>query len=743
MRRRTPPPSTRRVLLFALPALLAGLGLLAAAPAVAQQPPPAEEAITVETLPSHGIDELRSLFDRALAVFHSADQPESEELFTQLIDMLGEPASEAADERRQLLVRSLASRAEVRFNLGELEAARSDLRETLAVDPGYEPDLSLISPKLAELFRTVQAEVVGTLSVQLDPSDAELSLDGAPAPRLAAGEPVRLPAGSYHLAARRPGYAPAEVDVELAAGADERRTLALERTSATLRVTTAQPGAEVVVDGRSYGVTALPSTAAPGEPAAAAGPALLFVEGLASGDHTFELRRQGFRSHQGNLRITDLSDYRVGPITLQATGGAVVLVGLPPRAEVRVDGETRTPPRDASGRPRLDLAVGGHRIAVSAGTLGGFETAVDLADRQVLEVPVELVPSLCLVGVLGGDADAAERVRSGLPVAFSTRGSWLFLDREEDGAAVLAPFSLRAQTLRGAAPGGTAAAAIDWAGMQRGADRALACSAYGLAVLSDDLYAAAADLWVFPAAPGPPRADVLRLRLADPTSFREAAGRFAEPPALTTAWLGADLLPTESEAGPVVLRVTEGGPAAKAGLRPGDVVVSAGGSADPAAALAAAGPGAPLPLTYERAGARHQVTVQLGTSPRIIDPASSGLFLPAASSWWSLATASGDAASPAWVVDLNRAAAQLGLADWIGAVRTLRGIQVPERSGLGRGTVDYWLGLALLATDPTAYRDEARAAFDRAAASPARLFDDDGPRVAPRAQARLRAMTVR
>jgi len=68
----------------------------------------------------------------------------------------------------------------------------------------------------------------------------------------------------------------------------------------------------------------------------------------------------------------------------------------------------------------------------------------------------------------------------------------------------------------------------------------------------------------------------------------------------------------------------------------------------------------------------------------------------------------------------------------------LRRIQdAPPGPGLGRGAVQYWLGIALDRAGAS-YLDAAREALEQAAADPeARLYHHDGPWVAPRARARL------
>jgi membrane-associated protease RseP (regulator of RpoE activity) len=195
--------------------------------------------------------------------------------------------------------------------------------------------------------------------------------------------------------------------------------------------------------------------------------------------------------------------------------------------------------------------------------------------------------------------------------------------------------------------------------------------------------------------------------------------------------------------GVTVIDVTAGGPAETAGIEVGDRVVSIAGvlierTAAARSAVRAATAGAVLAVQVQRNGATQILEVELGATPKVISPADPELLYSVISATLA-ADASGN--GDEWIVELNRAAVLLHAAAWEDAVRALRAIDgAPSGAGLGQGAVDYWLGIALTALGP-AYREQASAAFQRAAADPdARLFNNDGPWVAPRAAARLAAL---
>jgi predicted Zn-dependent protease len=85
------------------------------------------------------------------------------------------------------------------------------------------------------------------------------------------------------------------------------------------------------------------------------------------------------------------------------------------------------------------------------------------------------------------------------------------------------------------------------------------------------------------------------------------------------------------------------------------------------------------------------------------------------------------------VVRLNTAVALGRIGEWAAAQVELRQVKLPDRPGVGSGTVQYLLGVA---AEALGNRAEAEAAYKAAAATDS-LLTDDGPRVKDLAEARL------
>ena len=156
--------------------------------------------------------------------------------------------------------------------------------------------------------------------------------------------------------------------------------------------------------------------------------------------------------------------------------------------------------------------------------------------------------------------------------------------------------------------------------------------------------------------------------------------------------------------------------------------------------LLVAEPGETVEIAVRGTSGTRSVRVSLDTSPWIV-AGREGELVDALT--WARLVLLDETTDPRerWVIRLDQALLQLRAGDPEGAVRQLRNVEAPQTShGVGRATVDYWLGIALSRLGPR-FRDAAVEALQRAAAVPgARLDHDDDAWVAPRAEARLHAL---
>ena len=691
--------------------------------------------------------EIEILYAEAEALFQTVDQSETVPMFTQVIDTLEPMRFEGDPAVLEALQGSLVYRASANFNIGDSTGTEADLERLIRMDPTFDLDRTQMSSKLVQLFDDLRGRLVGTIDLLVTPSDATINLDGQPL--VADGGPIPILAGSYAAEIVRPGYTPTTLAFDVVPGETLPLEAELVRSSAVISVRTSPAGAEVLIDGILRAETdgpAEPEFVPPAGSTRSDFSTMSLLAAIEPGQHIIEVRYGGFRSYRASLDVTEPRDFILRPVVLEAEAGTVVFKNLDSGAVAQIDGKPVRPRRTGeSGQEELILAPGSYRLSVSKGTLGVFETQVEVRDREAVEVDVALRPALILAGILGGDEVGARRLKDALTAAFNRSGHWALLDRTAEGPQLLAGSGVGTDTLRRLAERGTPTdGSVDWQQVQAKSDAQIPGAVYILAVLSDDLIAQAANLWAWPAAPGPSRPDILRLSLDAPDQVEQLASAFRPALDAQHIHLGALLVDSAAGAGPVVAHLTEGGSGAKAGLRAGDEITAVDGSpvfnVSQFEAKVTASVGKTLRIEASRSGQTLTMDIAPEQSHTVVDVSDPNLVRAAAAAELNTELARESDRSPRWLLQLNHAAILLRSGDYESAVRELRKIETPSSQGLGRATVDYWIGLALLrlSVQQASYIEPARASFQRAAdVADGRLFHDAGPFIAARAKARL------
>ncbi len=692
--------------------------------------------------------------------------------------------------------------AAARWTLDDREGADQALDRIIRLDPLFELDAETAGRQLTDRLQGRKEELVGRVSFLVMPLDAEIRVgdmafeNAAPPPEpppaeegaaesegaeeepavegdvadesgdpaaeegaepepepFVPPEPTAMLVGSYLAQVSRPGYLQTTAAFAIAGGRDLEVEVELERDSAVVRLRTAPTGAAVLVNGIERGLTE--GQAEPWfrpEGAAANHPPEdfsreLWLDDLPAGRYRIDIEKDGFRSFRTSLQLPDLVDYELPPIVLEREEAVIGLVGLTEGASVLGNGRVLRPDWSKSP-PQVRLPPGAYDLSVTHGTLGYFETSVVAEDRRRVDIDVQLRPALVYLGVLGDDPAGIRAVELALD-ALRGAGIYSVLDRGAEGTGLLAELGIDASTLRAR---GTAQRELDWAAIQEQVQARLPAALYVAGVLNDDLVADAVDLWWWPAVPGPPSPDVRTLPIENRRLEQGALQRLAASldPDLgrRTPRIGVALIDSLAGEVPIVATVEPGGPAAAAGVVPGMEITTIAGE--------------PASSTIQLTNAVERL--EAGDAIELVTRGEDGLTVRSVEpEWgWTLVDAfdrdllpsavaarlhqelerAGDI--PRWLLELDLANLLLAGPDPAEAVRQLRTIEAPGRSGLGRDTVQYMLGLALaiLAEEGRdEYRPRARAVFEALASTErGRLGADAGPEIAPRARLHAEAL---
>jgi hypothetical protein len=422
------------------------------------------------------------------------------------------------------LIEAYDLRAQAHATSGDLKAVETDYKEILKLSAGYTPRSEVTSKKAMDRFVKLKAAMVGTVRLDVTPKDAAITVDDRAVAAAPDGSFAAL-AGERRLRLTRKGFDSVETTVRAVAGTETLLQMKMVPNARGLVARTDVDGVAVSVDGVPVGVTSRT-----GE-----GGASLTIDEVAIGEHQIDFTKPCFATESlqeiVSVDIEDRTPKTLRVVAMRPDRTAVLVTGADYPGELRIDGESAgalplTSLSVCPGSRAIEVVAAGRVVWSGTFTAEGQEPAIDLTPR----------PNAVLVGA-AWPASWAPAV-----AGWSVRGK---IDLPA-GVDLTVPSGWTKVSLP---PGTDLAVAVLPDGGLVGDERAVL---FGPSLLELDDHAKAPQ-------PGRP-------------SWRQAtvaAGLVdAGPASVLIAW------------------ATPGGPAAKAGLIPGDRVVSLSGQAPKSASSA-------------------------------------------------------------------------------------------------------------------------------------------------------------
>jgi hypothetical protein len=668
---------------------------------------------------------------------------------SQSIDFLGRVIDEIDERRRtggevpaeilDLQRQALELRARAFFDAGQLQGAGDDFRHLLLDNPRYSLDAEQLSPKIVDFFEDQKKQLIGYIAVTTDPAGARVSVNGNFL-GITNFFPVEVHTGLARIEVTLEGYQ-GYVDENLRIEPGEITTLdlVLTRTSARLPIITDPPGVEVVVDGEVVGVTSgtlppdLRSFMPPDlDPARLSAPFELMS--LPLGQHDIELRLECYETVRFPFRADEPRDYTAQIVKLNESVGRVSVVSVPTDARVFLDGEFK-------GNTPLELnrvCSGDHRLEVKH-PMGKYVEDITVRADESLSFECPIRPTLAVFDLVADEGVGArdlEDIRQKLTSELRKLSvmNVVFADSEAVSRIVgsggvrslvpaLAPAAARAEHVR-----------------ETSEKLGKALEVEAILVGYVPAQRLTKDVVLHFLAVGSPFPDRFSLNYLDRDALPAFVEKLSTPTKLHGSWVGITAIDTRLSEGPIVLAVDPEGPAAKAGVKMGDVVREVAGAPVTKAiellrAVRGMEPGATLGLTLGRGGATESRTVTVGTTPLEIPLNEDGFLYNKAIV--DLRHRMVVEPAIAGLAGLNVALCHMQLGDYETALKEyLPQVTLAETTGISRGTVLYYTGLAYLRLGE---RAEAARIFQQALAfEGATIQSNDGPRVVPLAQRRLR-----
>ena len=675
-----------------------------------------------------------SRLDGARQAYEATNYEAAAEMLNALIAGIGTPADAG---QRQVLAAAYELRGRARLNLRDVDGARADFRSMLLLDPSL-----LLSaqagPRAQALFDEVRVATVGQVEVSITPADATVTLDGV---RLTERPSMlTLAVGPHTLAATRPGYRAAAQSFTVLPGAPPQVIpMTLERELSTLTLSTAPPNVEVLIDGVKRGVTEPDLNSVPRAGVNALSVSKpLFLEDLQAGRHRLEFRRDCFVTSEQTLDVTRPDDFKLDLVRLAPAVASVSISSDTAGSTIFVDDAPRGAPPDVLS----DICQGPHTFEVRAPN-GRDVKHLDLKPGQKETFAARVRPAFAIVS----DSGANQGIRGGPDLRLAAETTFqdsrtleLFAAPDKRIAEVAAAEQLPADWLAFDAlrrPIGGAAKIGEGARRQIGTRFVKTFDVQGTAAIAREPGGDPSDMLLILLAPGSGKPDVIRWKVDNPASVRQAVSLLDDAPAMTRATIGLLAIDVLDVPGPVVVSVEAGGSAAAAGIQPGDIITAAvskpmGGAAQLLQIVNAQPAGQPLVLEVrDRAGTAKKVQLTAQRVPRLVEPADQTVLSNVLAV--QLAARARSASNPLEeaATRLNLAGALMRLASWGEATRELEAVvalaakgtlPAPVRESVS-GTAQYLLGACAEASGDAA---AAERAWALSAQSPSALLTDSG-----------------
>jgi PDZ domain/PEGA domain len=640
--------------------------------------------------------------------------------------------------RRELLPSAYEMRARSKFGLGDQNGAKADFVALLKVNAGHALT-GQVSPRVVALFEEAVKATVTTVNLTVTPPTAKLELDGIPVP---GGSTLPVTIGEHTITADQIGYRKAQQAFTAEVAVAANVALTLERVSSVLNILTVPADVDVLIDGVKRGKTvagppppAYNDAIAKAKVAPAQVSAVMVIADVPQGTHVVEFTRDCYVKAETRVPIDKPDDFTVGPVSLEHAVASLSVRASDPRAQVVLDGQMRgTAPFTTA-----DLCEGEHTVELRSQS-GRFFKRIQARTGDKLSIDGVLKPAFALLSAFGQPSGGGTDFRLTVERSFDPSSAvTLFAPPIDQVDQALRANQLQPGWLAFDAnkrPMGTSIDAVQSMRRDLGIKLAATFGAQGVAGIS---VVDRTRVVVSLLAAGSNDPDVLEVSLDNGDSVRRAISQLDRMPAFFRPSIGMVAIDVADVSGVVVASVDPNGPAAKAGIKPGDIVVRANGqpvadNAALAAALAAskANDGLALELK-ERTGAAKKADVKVFMTPRLIGISDQTLLVNAILVALRARLLSPTEPTEEAVMRLNLAAALARVEAWSDAKTELQNVKLPDGSGVANGTVQYLLGLC---ADRMGNRAEAEAAY-RAAAASESLLTEDGPPVRELAQAKL------
>jgi len=332
------------------------------------------------------------LFNAGVAYETGGDLPHAVEYFVRYVGVETNAGERAEVEARIAALRARLQEREERLarERAEREAAIAAAAAQGAEPPPPPPPETTPEAQQAPPAATVVEQLLSLVAVETDPSGATVTITNAAGSVANGPAPLThtLEHGSYHIVIEHPDYNRFERDFEGRPGVMNRMVLNLGQGEflGYVRVVTAPPGADVVIDDRAAGARGQTPFEGP----------------VQIGHHRLWIERRGFDPVEREFDVAVGDEVRIDATLERVSFGRLRVVGNIRGARIFIDGV------QVGAIPWEGQVEGGeHILRVEGDDMKAWQTTIEVARGQLRPVRVRLRPAMgrggaVTAGVLGG-----------------------------------------------------------------------------------------------------------------------------------------------------------------------------------------------------------------------------------------------------------------------------------------------------------------------------------------------------
>jgi hypothetical protein len=371
---------------------------------IAQETPPPESKPQEAPIEEEAMQmQWAKAFQEAEKTFNSENQTSSIPMFEGLITQITEQKVKRGltDPEMLLLLRSLDYLGQANYNEGETEKSKLVFLKLMELNPNYQLNQELTSPKIIDFVKKIKDQNLGTISITTEPPGASVKLDGVPTGTSDLTGLYSLK-GDHDLEISKPGFVSQQSTINVVPGKSQKFAFKLERSSSVAYFITYPKGVEISMGDKLLGTTAGTTPPQRAEQSATTMNVPLAdfsdefaVPDLQPGSYEVQFKKPCWETQLRKITIEENADYPFEPIVLTPSIAQLNITADDEKANVFIDNEYI----GMAPLQKHQVCAGKHLIKIK-GPRGKYETNVDVKKNQALNIDAHLNPSLTFMGLV-------------------------------------------------------------------------------------------------------------------------------------------------------------------------------------------------------------------------------------------------------------------------------------------------------------------------------------------------------